>query len=153
MIFGTSTQFMTMTDQRRDFLLSESDFVARRWPFAFRAGKMDMKFVCSYVVVGSSSDSKIVQDSIPFWGPSPPGGYIYRISISWQQQVNRGQSKMSSDLRSEITIILSICNACSSLDQIFPSLALHPRSRRRFGRHRFSAFDAQPPGKLLAEKS
>lgn len=21
------------------------------------------------------------------------GGYIYRISISWQQQVNRGQSK------------------------------------------------------------
>jgi hypothetical protein len=40
---------------------------------------------------------------------------------------------------SEITIIIGFCCGRRSLDQIFPSLPLDPRGRRRLGRHRLSS--------------
>lgn len=42
--------------------------------------------------------------------------------------------------RSKISIIVGFGSRCRSLNQIFPSFALHPRRRRWFCRHGFSAF-------------
>lgn len=109
------------------------------------------------VVVGcfghSSSDSKVVQDSNPFWGAFPSGGvHLQNLDLLTAASKQRTIEKCRLTYGSEITIIISICSTGRSLDQIFPSFALNPGRRGWFGGHGFSAFDAQPPGEFLSRE-
>ena len=101
-----------------------------------RQGHRDITVVVVFGFVNSSrSDSKIVQDSMPsgvaflFRG----GVYLQNLDLLAAASKQRTIEKCRLTYGSEITIIISVCCAGRSLDQIFPSLSLHPRCRGWFG--------------------
>jgi hypothetical protein len=112
-----------------------------------------MAVVRSLLVLVIVVTAKIVQDGNPFWGAFSSGGvHLQNFDLLAAASKQRTIEKCRLTYGSEITIIISLRSTRRRLDQVFPSLALNPRRGGGFGRHCFSAFDAQPSGKLFGRK-
>jgi hypothetical protein len=70
-------------------------------------------------------------------------GHLQNLDLLTATSKQRTIEKCRLTYGSEITIIIGFCCGCRSLNQIFPSLPLDPRGRRRLGRHCLSSLVGQ----------
>lgn len=93
----------------------------------------------------SNNDNRVVQS--PRW-PALLQNFDLLTAACKQRTIEKCRLTYGS----EITVIVSVGRGRRSLDQIFPSFALDPRGRRRFGRQGLASFDVEPSREFLGRE-